>query len=71
MESQQTHLVSATGASGPRIDVLMRIFDRIAEFEHEVETGQRVIAEPLPIRTQKKKGKKHATENTTPLGNNS
>lgn len=54
-------LISPTGAPGPRIDVLVRIFDRIAEFEHEIATGKRVITEPI-----KTEGKKHETKNTTP-----
>lgn len=66
MSDQQSYLVSPTGASGPRIDVLMRMFDRIAEFEHEVLTGKRIVKEPLPILNTQKAGTTHETKNATP-----
>jgi len=30
---------------GPRMDVLLRIVDRVLEFEEEVRTGRRIITE--------------------------
>lgn len=33
---------SVTGAAGPRIDVVMRMFDRILEYEDEVRRGKRI-----------------------------
>jgi len=62
MSGQQNNLISPDGAPGPRIDVLLRMFDRIAEFEEEVRTGKRVIAEPIKTET----GKTHETKNSTP-----
>ncbi len=54
-DKAKNHLVSANGQLGPRIDVLERIFDRIAQYEEEVRTGQRVPQSQLVV----KKGKKH------------
>ena len=56
------NLISPTGTPGPRIDVLMRIFDRIAEFEEEVRTGKRVLKDPLPADKDKPKSSQPITE---------
>lgn len=40
--SQQTHLISATGERGPRLDVVLRMFDRMLEYEEEIARGERV-----------------------------
>lgn len=62
MNGQQNNLISPDGAPGPRIDVLMRGWERMLEFEEEVRTGKRVIVEP----TITKKEKTHEPKNTTP-----
>ena len=57
--TQTTNMVSPTGELGPRIDVLERMFVRIAEFEEEVRTGKRVIKTEV-------KGKQYAKRNAKP-----
>jgi len=39
---EPTHLLSETGERGPRLDVVLRMFERMLEYEEEVERGERV-----------------------------
>lgn len=41
-EAKQTHLISKQGERGPRIDVVMAMFDRMLEYEEEVARGERI-----------------------------
>lgn len=43
---QQSYLISETGATGPRVDILLQIFARIEEFEEELKTGRRTLVHP-------------------------
>lgn len=43
---KQSYLISETGSTGPRVDILLQIFARIEEFEEELKTGRRIIVHP-------------------------
>ena len=47
-EKKSQHLVSESGEIGPRLDVVLRMFDRSAEFEEEVRSGRRKVKGDYP-----------------------
>jgi hypothetical protein len=52
----KNHLVSDTGAVGPRIDVVIRIFQRIEDYEEEVRMGRQIPnSKKLDVKIGKRK----------------
>ena len=47
-KNKSQHLVSESGEIGPRLVVVLRMFDRIAEFEEEVRLGRRMVKGDYP-----------------------
>lgn len=42
LQTERTHLVSETGERGPRLDVVLAMFERMLEYEEEVARGERI-----------------------------